>query len=107
MSAYTNEQLKEIDKILKFIKQMEGIVRTSPSREQVERVRKELKKFREKLKEMIPGIDAMTVNVDELRTKLGLTAVIPTVQETAAAKSQDDGESGDILDRFPIQKASP
>ena len=54
MSAYTNEQLKEIDKILKFIKQMEGIVRTSPSREQVERVRKELKKFREKLKEMIP-----------------------------------------------------
>ena len=107
VSAYTNEQLKEIDKILKFIKQMEGIVRTSPSREQVERVRKELKKFREKLKEMIPGIDAMTVNVDELRTKLGLTAVIPTVQETAAAKSQDDGESGDILDRFPIQKASP
>ena len=39
--SFTKDQLTEIEKILKYIRQMESIVRTSPSAEQKERVRKE------------------------------------------------------------------
>lgn len=106
MSSYTSDQLKEIDKILKYVKQMEGIIRTSPSREQVERVRKELKRFRDKLQEMLPGIDAIKLSPDDIRAQLGLAAA-PQTQAPAAKPQAADADQGDILDRFPIQKASP
>lgn len=105
MSSYTSEQLTEIDKILKYVKQMEGIIRTSPSREQVERVRKELKRFREKLQELMPGVDALKLSPDDIRTQLGLAAA--PAPETAARPQVNQEEQGDILDRFPLQKASP
>ncbi|MBL8019372.1 MAG: hypothetical protein JNM27_06885 [Leptospirales bacterium] len=107
MAAYSDEQLKEIDKVLKYIKQMEGIIRTSPSREQVERVRKELKKFRDRLKELMPHIDPLKANPDEIREQLGLGKVAEVaVTGPAVPTNRADPDSGDILDRFPLQKAS-
>ncbi|MCE9597333.1 MAG: hypothetical protein K8S54_05130 [Spirochaetia bacterium] len=107
MAAYTDEQLKEIDKVLKYIKQMEGIIRTSPSREQVERVRKELKKFRDRLKELMPHIDPVKANPDEIREQLGLGKVAELIATgPATSTNRGDPDSGDILDRFPLQKAS-
>ncbi len=104
VSSYTSEQLTELDKILKYVKQMEGIIRTSPSREQVERVRKELKKYRDKLQEMLPGIDAIKLSPDDIRGQLGLASAPAQEAPTRPAVPGDD--QGDILDRFPLQKAS-
>lgn len=104
MSGFTAEQITEIEKILKFIKQMDGIIRTSASKDQVERVRKEIRKYREKLDQMAPGIGSLTADVEELRKKLGL-GIASDTGSSAAERIREN--KGDLLSKIPIEKASP
>ncbi|MCB1303097.1 MAG: hypothetical protein KDK37_02410 [Leptospiraceae bacterium] len=98
----SQDQLTEIDKITRYIKQMEGIVRTSPNADQVARVKRELSKYREKLKVLWPAFDPSQGHVDDLRAEVGLDGA-PAKRAAAGA----DSGGHDILDKFPVNKASP
>ncbi len=100
MANYTGEQLAEIDKLLNYVKQMEAIIRTSPSADQVARVKKQLSQYVDRLTQLVPNLDRMRINVDEIRTRVGLTGAATAAREGAPAPS------GDRLARFPITPAS-
>tara|TARA_Y100001937_G_scaffold122287_1_gene182431 strand:+ start:11445 stop:12269 length:825 start_codon:yes stop_codon:yes gene_type:complete len=102
------DQLAEIDKLTRYIKQMEGIVRTSPNPDQVARVKRELQKYREKLKTLYPDYDPNSHQMDDVRGQLGLDGggKAKTGGGGGAARS-GGGEGHDILDKFPVAKASP
>ena len=101
------DQLSEIDKLTRYIKQMEGIVRTSPNPDQVARVKRELQKYREKLKVMYPDFDPGQQQVDDVRKELGLDGG-GSSGSSAGSKSESSAITGhDILDKFPVAKASP
>ncbi|MBI3395815.1 MAG: hypothetical protein HY042_08270 [Spirochaetia bacterium] len=97
--TYTKDQLTEIEKVLKYIRQMESIVRTSPSAEQKERVRKELKKYTDRLVQLVPGVNPQRINVETLLHELGIAG---GVQD---APDEPPGE-GEGFGRVPVQKAS-
>ncbi len=100
-TGFSRTQLDEIEKLLKYIKQMEGIIRTSPNKEQVERVKKEIQKHKDKLSSIVPGIKG-NQTADDIRAALGFTTL-----------SENEGPGAfipagaDILAKFPVQKASP
>ena len=99
------DQLLEIDKLTKYIKQMEGIVRTSPNPDQVARVKRELQKYREKLKTLYPDFDPSQHHVEDLRSELGLDG--GGGGKARANSGGGESEGHDILDKFPVAKASP
>ena len=51
---YNEEQIKEIQKLQKTIRQLEGILRISRQDEQKRRVSKDLSKYRKKLEDLCP-----------------------------------------------------
>lgn len=119
--SYSKEELEEINKILLYIQRMNGIVRTSPNRDQVERVKKEIRKLSNRLAELVPGVDPARINMDDVRSKVGLGLSRNTGQNepspsgrdasspsssSTGAPSSSAGEYS-ILDRFPVRKASP
>ena len=103
MANYTDEQLAEIDKLLNYVKQMESIIRTSPSADQVARVKKQLSQYADRLSQMIPNIDRMRINVSEIREKVGLTGASRAQASEARASAP---QAGDRLARFQIEPAS-
>ncbi len=99
--TYTPEELSEIEKVLKYIRQMEGIIRTSPSPEQKERVKKELKKYTDRLVQLVPSVNPQRINVEGLMKDLGIGAAPGS--PTGAVGS--DGNM-DMIGRMPVEKAS-
>ena len=108
MANFTADQLQEIEKILKYISQLSGIVRTSPSKDQVDRVKKQIGQYADKLTKYLPHLDRNRINVDEIRRDLGLGA-----QGGSRVAVKEEAESGafsnqhDFLSRYPIQPACP
>ena len=117
MSNYSPEQKTEIEKLLKYIEQMEGIVRTSPSREQVERVRKQINTYTSRLLTLMPHLDRNRLIIKDIRAELGGpeetdmdtpappasggSTTAPPRRPVASAASQLD-----ILARYPVERAS-
>lgn len=102
MANYSTEQLGEIDKLLKYVKQMESIIRTSPSADQVSRVKKQLSQYVDRLSQLVPGIDRMRVNVDQIREQVGLVDGPPS----SGASSAPAANGQDRLAKFPVRPAS-
>lgn len=117
MAGLSPEQRDDAEKSLRYLKQMEGIIRTSPNAEQRARVSREIVKYREKLSALVPGKDFSKSNADQIRAELGLDA--PGAAEGGAgragsAPSQAHSAVGgratagySILQKFPVQKGSP
>ncbi|MCR9144925.1 MAG: hypothetical protein NXI24_21995 [bacterium] len=116
----SDQHRAEVEKILKYLKNMEGIVRTSPNPEQKARVQKELSKQRTRLAAIVPGLDATRMNHTQIVAALemsggeaagaaGASAAGGGSTARAAATSSGAGTSGGykVLDKFPIEKASP
>lgn len=102
MAEYSPDQLAEIEKILNFIQQMEAIIRTSPSREQVDRVRKQIGQYVDKLINYMPHLNRSRIVVEEIRRELGLSG-----RSAIEAKRNMAEPQRDVLARFPIEPASP
>ncbi|MFN3603476.1 MAG: hypothetical protein ACK4UJ_02065 [Leptonema sp. (in: bacteria)] len=94
---------QEIQKLIKFIKSMQSIIKTSPNPSQVERVKKDLAKYLAKLKEFVPDFDPSKESVDELSKRL-LISVSPE-SSTSSLKEQTSPTSWD--NKLPLLKASP
>ncbi len=105
MSNYTQDQLVEIEKILNFIEKMEGITRTSTSPEQVERVKKQIGQYASKLTALMPHVDRNKINVNAIRSELGLADLATSAAGAAAASG--GGGGGNLLTKFPQEPASP
>ncbi len=95
---FTADQKVEIEKLLKYVRQMEGIIRTSPSAEQKERVTKQLQQYREKLA-AVTGGRADKLNLSEIESAIG---AVPGPKSNAAPS----GKTYNILDKYPVQQAS-
>lgn len=102
----SDQQRAEVEKVVKYLKQMEGIIRTSPSEEQKARVQKELAKQRARLTQMVPGLDATKMNADQIIQELGVSAPAAAPARRAAASGAGGGGHR-VLDKFPVGKASP
>lgn len=102
----TPEQREEAEKLLRFMKQMEGIIRTTPNAEQKARVSREMAKYRERLAALAPGKDLSRISVDQVREELGLGEA-PAEAAPAASPAGKAVNSYSVLAKFPIQKASP
>lgn len=101
--TYTPAELSEIEKVLKYIRQMEGIIRTSPSPEQKERVKKELKKYTDRLVQLVPSVNPQRINIEGLMKDLGIGE-----QGGGAGGAGPSGEGNlDMIGRMPVEKASP
>ncbi len=112
--SYSQAQIDEIEKLVNYIDRMETIIHTSPNRSQVDRVQKELRKMGEKLAAIVPGVNALNVNTNEVRVKVGLMAEPQGDKPSsgsrpragsASRKFEDTGLS--IIDKFPVKPASP
>ncbi|MBE7438092.1 MAG: hypothetical protein HS115_06510 [Spirochaetales bacterium] len=101
-----NADPQEIQKLVKYIRQMEGIIKTSPSREQRERVSKELQKYREKLSSLIPGSNPARLNLDEIERGTGGAPAAAETPKAGTESSPGFAAGHSILDRFPVEKAS-
>ncbi len=105
MSDFTPEQKEEIQKLLYNLKRMEGIVHTSPNRDQVERVQKEMRRMGEKLAAMLPGVDPNHVDPEDVKARLGLKAKEDSA--VPGGKVRNEGPVLSVVDKYPIMKASP
>ncbi|MBX7057249.1 MAG: hypothetical protein K1X75_04240 [Leptospirales bacterium] len=100
------EQKEEAEKLLRYLKQMEGIIRTTPNAEQKARVSREMQRYREKLGGFLAGRDVSRFTADQLRGELGLgdSESAAPIATSPAGRSVTDYS---ILQKFPVQKASP
>ena len=103
---FTKDQLVEIEKLLDYIQKMEGIVRTSPSADQVSRVRKQILQYGERLKKYIPEINVSRINTEQIKNQLGLSEKYAE-RSNSSKSSVSDAPVLDILSRYPTQPASP
>ncbi len=108
----SDQHREEVQKILKYLKNMEGIVRTSSNPEQKARVQKELAKQRSRLAAIVPGLDATRMNHTQIVAALemggesgGQTA--GASPSGGAVRSSSASDSYSVLNKFPIEKASP
>ncbi len=103
----TDQQRAEVEKVVKYLKQMEGIIRTSPSEEQKARVQKELAKQRARLTQMVPGLDATKMSADQVVEELGVSAPAAAAPAARSAAPSGGGSGHRVLDKFPVSKATP
>ncbi|MDH5654782.1 MAG: hypothetical protein OEZ34_02670 [Spirochaetia bacterium] len=104
---------EEVKIMLERIGKMEIIVRTSGNPGQVERIRKEIIKYRARLSQMAPEANAQTADIDDLSRAFGMSlpteAVIPVpIQPAATSQSaESQGEALSLVDSIEMHKASP
>lgn len=73
---YANNE--EILKLIKYIKSMQLIIRTSPNKDQVERIKKDLYKYIKKLQTLVPDFDPSKETMEELERRLFQTNIFPS-----------------------------
>ncbi len=95
----------EIEKLIKFLRQMEIIVRTSTNAAQVERVKKDIARYRARLKELVPDYRPEKETVDQLARRLTGSPAETTAQKPVAVT--EAGVPVEIADRIPEERASP
>lgn len=114
----SDQHREEIQKILKYLKNMEGIIRTSSNPEQKARVQKELAKQRARLAAIVPGLDATRMNATQITAELEMGAssadstgagagAAATAPASSGGRRGAGGAAGTVLGKFPIDKASP
>lgn len=109
----------EVEKTVKFLKQMEVIVRTSGNQAQVDRVRKDMARYQARLRELVPDYRPEKETVDQLSRRLTGQAAPPPPRSAmlhddshASIFSDAPATTGDpasisIADRIPEERASP
>lgn len=108
----------EVEKILKYLKNMEGIVRTSPNADQKARVQKQLGQQRARLAQIVPGLDATRMNSTQILAELDMGGGAPGAAPPGAAGDaapartppsamQSATEGRSVLGKYTIEKASP
>ena len=102
----------ELKRILTFIRQMEGIIRNSSNAGQVERIRKELIKYRARLNQMAPESNAQSATVDEIAHSLGIEnsgemRSAKTTSTSNVSKNVREEEDLMLVNSLNINKASP
>ena len=104
---------EDVKKTVTFIRQMEGILRSSSNPGQIERIRKELVKYRAKLSQLLPGLNAHSEDIEEISRSLGLEAErLPSVNLKEPPRRMNSmgaggDESTDLIDSIAMTKASP
>ncbi len=88
MSGLTEKQSEEVFKILKYLKNIETVIITSPNPEQKERLQKETVAYKRKIMEMIPDQDITRKNVEQISQLLGFD-----LTQTTLSKEKDSGAS--------------
>lgn len=94
---------QEIQKLIKFIKSMQSIIKTSPNPTQVERIKKDLSTYLKKLKELVPDFDPNRESIDELNRRLFVFQT--DTSSSSVVTEKESTSSWDV--KLPIQKASP
>lgn len=108
----------EIDRTIKFIKQMEVIIRTSTNAAQVERVKKDMGRYQARLQELVPDYRPEKETIDQLARRIaGQTAPPPPPSVrlhdeghplvTGSYSASEDPVTISITDRIPEERASP
>ncbi|MCB1316089.1 MAG: hypothetical protein KDK27_09060, partial [Leptospiraceae bacterium] len=95
----------EVEKALKYIKNMESIVRTSPNPEQKARVQKEISKYRERIGALVPGYDTGRKPVEQMMEELGISGAGGGGGTATASTGSANGEYS-VLGKYEIEKAS-
>ena len=99
--SYVFDRKVEAAKILKYLKSMETILRTNPNPEQKERVKKDMMRYWNRLREMLPDIDFSEQTPEKIASQLD-----PTLARQEYTSSIEREKKG-ILDHIPFQKISP
>ena len=105
----SEQHREEVQKILKYLKNMEGIIRTSPNPDQKARVQKELAKQRARLAQIVPGLDATRMNSDQIMAELQMSAAPGGAEGASPAGRSGGGGRGAghrVLDKISIDRAS-
>lgn len=99
----------EIEKLIKFLRQMEIIVRTSSNAAQVERVKKDISRYRARLKELIPDYRPEKETIDQLAQRISGTPAAdrPVATAVSSPSAPEAGAPADIAERIPEERASP
>ena len=108
MSAkLTQEESLEAIKILKYLKKMETVVRTSVKAEQKARVEKDISQYKEKLKQFFPNIGIEEKSIDGILSsvKAELAFVLDGEEKDFSQGSEETEES--LLSQIPVKKAGP
>jgi anion-transporting ArsA/GET3 family ATPase len=100
-----NTNKEEIAKLIKFIKSMQLIIRTSPNKEQVERVKKDLYKYLKKLQSYVPDFDPLKETIDQLEKRIFQDAFSYDVPTQSKTTEETIEQSWDV--KIPLKKASP
>lgn len=121
----------EIEKLKDYMMKMEAIIRTSPNPGQVDRVKKEYRRYAQKMSELVPGFDPAKHDLNQIgaappaapqgrtgpshRTSQASTAssnpepARPSRTGASPASGGARPSSGGytIFDKYPVEKASP
>ncbi|GIX42718.1 MAG: hypothetical protein KatS3mg129_2451 [Leptospiraceae bacterium] len=104
-------QKEELEKLIKFIKSMQIIIRTSPNKQQVERVKKDLYKYIKKLQTIVPDFDPAKETIEELERRIFQYTNInkPPQHEQQKLSITTEEEKRDVSwdIKLPLKKASP
>ncbi len=70
MTQFEENKKDELIKLIKFIKSMQTIIKTSPNQQQVERVKKDLYKYVKKLQSLVPDFDPSKESINDLERRI-------------------------------------
>ena len=91
----------EAEKILKYLKSMDLVLRTSPNPEQKERVKKDMTRYWTRLRVILPYVNFSDQNPDKIISQLATD--FPEAEQEPSLKRK----TKDILNHIPLQKISP
>lgn len=106
-----NANNEEILKLIKYIKSMQLIIRTSPNKDQVERIKKDLYKYIKKLQTLVPDFDPSKETMEELERRLFQTNIFPSQkkEDSMFQNYYDESVEKDQISwdyKIPLKKAS-
>ncbi|MBW7858152.1 MAG: hypothetical protein H3C43_07665 [Leptonema sp. (in: Bacteria)] len=100
---------EEVEKLVKFLKQMEIIAKTSTNSTQVERVKKDIARYRQKLGELVPDYRLGKISLDQLSKQgsLGPSESISTASSQTSSEPVSGNSRSSVADLIPDERASP
>ncbi len=105
MNQFNENTKEEIIKLIKFIKSMQTIIRTSPNQQQVERIKKDLYKYIKKLQSLVTDFDPSKESISDLERRILNT--YEKQEETTKTYYDSLDKEFSWEDLIPIKKASP
>lgn len=100
---------EEVEKLVKFLKQMEIVAKTSTNPTQVERVKKDIGRYRQKLGELVPDYKLGKISLDQLSKQgsVGPSESISSVSTQDFTASSAQSSTSSVADLIPDERASP